>query len=155
MCQNRRSHSVISRWIMRSRALRRSCNIRAGKLKRATATSKFSRWFHQKSVVRVSGPVQSGFLPGYVNTPRWLPVVAVRGSSATQTPEGSSRQVQQRRVPEMMKGTGLPPGLSPSPVRATADGRAFFCGIPFFSRKHAIGMAENKQKTRGICAFIQ
>ena len=48
------------------------------------------------------------FLPGYVNTPRWLPVVAVRGSSATQTPEGSSRQVQQRRVPEMMKGTGLP-----------------------------------------------
>lgn len=111
---------------MRSRALRRSCNIQAGKLNRATAASKLFPMASPKVCCRVSGPVQSGFPPGYVNKLRWLPVVAVRGSSATPVPEDSSRQVRQRGVPEVMKGTGLPPGLLLLPVRVPADGTGIF-----------------------------
>lgn len=140
---------------MRARALRRSCNIQAGKLNRATASSKLFPMASPKVCCACFRACSERFSPGYVNKPRWLPVVAVRGSSVTPVPEDSSRQALQRRVPEMMTGTGWPPGLLLSPVRVPADGRAFFCVVPFFSRKHAIGMAENKQKTRGICTFIQ
>ncbi len=110
-CQNRRSRSVSSRRIMRSRALRRSCNIQTGKVNRATASSKLFPMASPKVCCACFWACSERFSPGYVNKPHWLPAVAGRGSSATQTPEDSSRQAQQRGVPEMMTRTGLPPWL--------------------------------------------
>lgn len=111
---------------MRSRALRRSCNIQSRKAEPGNGVVKAFLDGFTKSLLCVFPGLFRAVFPGYVNKLRWLPVVAVRGSSATQTPEGSSRQVRQRRVPEMMTGTGWPPGLLLSPVRVPADGTGIF-----------------------------
>ena len=81
------------------------------------------------------GLFQSGF-PGYVNKPRWLPVVAVRGSSVTPVPE------EFQPTGAATESTGNDdgnraghPGCYCRQWEFLLTGRAFFCVVPILQQE--------------------